>query len=256
MSSRALLPITAAFAFVILAPVSSAASIAPVTFNFSPVQPGATASAELASIEIAGATYFDFIVPDDYANLDLNGTAELRMDTVGQGVNPGNETWEALALAAFQSGNLNHYQQLDAGNLNSTWKLGYGNGGIAADANLFLVVTERNGNNPFIIEGFDAANNSLGVLNVPVTDYIPTGAVSLSTDRSKVEDIHAAVYRLSDLVAPGSANLASIEITNNFTTEDGGDGKVFFFGEATLVPEPSTFLFGLLGLVALNKRRR
>lgn len=233
-----------------------AAIIASANFNFTAAQADAMDPADLVSIEIASITYYDLIVPEGYSNIDLNGAAELRVNTAGQGVTPASGTWEALALEAFQSGNLNHYQQLDAGNFNATWRLSYGGGGIAADANLFLVVTERNGNNPFQIEAFDSDDNSLGVLLVPVGDYSPTGATSLSTDRSKVEAINAAVYPLSDLVAPGSANLAYIEITNNFNTVDGGDGKVFFFGDASTVPEPTSGLLGLLGGSMLMIRRK
>lgn len=250
LNSRAL--IFAAFA--LAAPCSlNAAAVASPVFGFSPLQGSATDSANLVSIEIAGETYFDFIVPESYTNIDLNGDTEIRLDTVEQtgGV------WEEMALEAFQSSNLNHYQQLDAGNLDSTWRLSYGGSGLVFDANLYLVVTERNGNNPFIIEAFDSSDNSLGVLSVTVGDYSSTGATSLSTDRSRVEDINGAVYPLSDLVAPGSANLAYIEITNNFTNVDGGDGKVFFFGEeATGVPEPASGLFGLVGATLLLVRRK
>ncbi|MEP4077124.1 PEP-CTERM sorting domain-containing protein [Haloferula sp.] len=234
----------------------NAAVVSATAFNFVTAQAAAINTADLESIEISGITYSDLIVPDAYTNIDLTGAAELRLNTAGQGVTPASGTWETQALDAFASRNLNHYQQLDAGNFNATWRLSYGSGGIAADASLFLVVTERNGNNPFIIEAFDADDNSLGVLSVPVTDYTPTGATSLSTSRLETESINAVIYELSDLVAPGSANLAYIEITNNFNIIDGGDGKVFFFGDASTVPEPSSGLLGMVGALGLLRRKR
>lgn len=235
------------------------ALITGIGYTFTGTQASPTDPAVLASIQIGTVTYSDLIAPEAYENIDLNGTTEIRENTADVGVGPADPSWDPTALEAFESRNLNHYQQLDDGNLGATWRLSYAGSGISQAADLFLVVTERNANNTFQIESFDVNGSSLGILLVEVTDYSPTGAQSLSTDLSKTEDITAAVYPISSLVqSPSGNNIQYIEITNNFTTSDGGDGKVFFFGDgATNVPEPSAVLLvGLAGAAGLFRRRR
>lgn len=260
MSPRlSLLPLPAAAAGILLLALPAHAVISAVSYTFSAPQSSATDPAELATIQIGSTVFSDLISPESYENVDLSGNSEIRENTVSAGVGPTEPAWNGTALDAFQSRNLNHYQQLDDGNLEATWRLTYAGSGISQLADLFLVVTERNANNSFRIESFDALGSSLGVLLVEVADYSPTGAVSLSTNRSKTENITAAVYPLSDLVqSPSTNNIQYIEVTNNFTTSDGGDGKVFFFGDGvTLVPEPSVaVLAGLAGTLVLVRRRR
>ncbi|MGJ8677448.1 MAG: PKD domain-containing protein, partial [Akkermansiaceae bacterium] len=204
------------------------------TYEFNPDQTNPTENANLECIQIDGVTYYDFIAPDSYSNIDLNGDSVIRLNTVDQGITPSSSNWEDIALEAYQSRNLNYYQQVDSGNNDATWRLGFDDG-INADAELYIFVTERNGNNSFMIEAFDSQGNSLGALNVQTSDYTATGATSLSTNLNVTEDICAAVYPLNDLIAPNSAAISYIEITNNFSNIDGGDGKVFLFGDAATV---------------------
>jgi len=223
------------------------------TFNVDDQMGDPTLASDLNSIQVGSTIFTDLISPISYENVSYDGAVEIRDDTVTVS-NLGDMNFETGATLAFQDRNLNHYQQIDTGNLGDQYRLNFS--GIPSGADVFMLVTERNSNNPFFIEAFDSTDALLGSLVVDIADYVGTGAFSLSTDRSNTEEIGAIVYELSDIAPTGE--LSYLLVTNNHTgTDDGGDGKVFFFGDISTVPEPSSaLLVGLGGIGILVRRRR
>jgi|GEM_PF-2163936 len=239
--------------------VLKAAVINNVSFNFDVPQSSVTDPAILNSIEVNNATFPEMFFPISYTNIDLSGVGEIRLNTVDVGVVPTDgAAWDDAALLSFQSRNLNYYQQLDANNLNASWRLDYGTS-LPSSSDLYIAITERNGNNSLLVEAFDAANNSLGTLNVATGDLTPTGAISSPTNNVDTEQIEAAVYPVADLVGNNTEQISYLVITNNFNNSDGGDGKVIFISSefTVVVPEPSsTMLLSIFGLFALARRKR
>jgi len=256
MTSPYLFCVASIVAFISFSTVN-AASLSGVAYNFSAPQTGPTDSADLDSITVAGVTFTDLIVPTQYTNESIAANAQIRLNTVDQGIGPTDAGWNAAALAAYQSSNLNDYQQLDAVGLNAKWRLDFGNA-FSNATNAFVVVTERNLNNTFSIESFNASGASLGVLSIGVSDYTASGAVSFGTDGSTVEDIGAATFAIADLIGGNAtSDLSYVEITNNFSADDGGDGKVLFVtNNVQSVPEPSSGILLLMGLSSLLVNRR
>ncbi|WP_042279762.1 DUF7507 domain-containing protein, partial [Nonlabens tegetincola] len=207
------------------------------TFSFS--GSGGNNNANLQSVTLDGITYNDFIVPDLYTE-NFNSTSdnvvyEVLNGTSGQGTGPtgdniSNPNWEQIILPAFQSRNFNYFQGLSGAVLDTDfYTLSY-NVPISVSGESFLLVSERDGNNTFEIEAFDAQGNSFGQLNVVLTDYINTGI-----NTSIGQPINIAVYPLSQL-APAGSVIKSINISPG-ADGDGGDGKVFILNGGSTCPD-------------------
>ena len=216
-------------------------------------QVGPTDPTDLNSVELmSGVVYGNFITPISYQTISLAEVAEIRENTVTTAT-VSSPTFTVEATAAFQNQNLNHYQQVDAGNEDAQWQINYGTAfSVGMDA--LLVLTDRNSNNTYSIEALDVANNSLGTQAIALGSYEDTGAVSLSTNLIDTESIGASVFLLSDFTS--LAGLTAVDhfiITNTSGDADGGDGKLLVF---TAVPEPSSLSLLSLGLIATMRRKR
>ncbi len=141
-----------------------------VTFQWSDTQTDRNHPATIESITVGGNVYLNFGVPTSYEMTQLgpsghginkileNGsTVENRSDS---------STWNATALDAFQSLNLNYYfvangngdnicdDYVSEETTNSQRQTLYYDGGITASSSGIIAVTERNANNCYHIEFF------------------------------------------------------------------------------------------------------
>ncbi|PZX41166.1 Calx-beta domain-containing protein, partial [Nonlabens dokdonensis] len=193
---------------------------------------GGTGPAELDFVEINSIQYNNFILPDTYVSSfptadDADVYEELN-NTSGQntgptGANIENPTWDNLILAAFRDPNFNHYQALSNGILATDFYTLTYDTPIPVSGESFILTSERDGNNGFIITMFDANGNTLGTENIDPADgdYIDTGIPTRLTG----QNINISVIALSDIVPAGSL-IKSIRVAP-LTAGDGGDGKVF-----------------------------
>ncbi|MBO3117747.1 hypothetical protein J4050_13400, partial [Winogradskyella sp. DF17] len=227
-----------------------------VTFQWAGPQPSRNSPANIESITIDGQVYNTFVVPSSYemTRLGPDGHAPNRIlqngATLANGSNDPN--WDAIALTAFQSKNLNHYFTanpngrdicLDFNAVETTdaqkQSIFY-NPAIPSNEGGVLAVTERNINNcyhvavygippgggpeQFLGQTFVRPNSSalsgpqFGPPN-PGTDYWKTNRVVENNGT-----IGIALFYLSDIVTTGS-QISRIEF--NAATRDHGDGKFF-----------------------------
>ncbi|MGJ8675938.1 MAG: PEP-CTERM sorting domain-containing protein [Akkermansiaceae bacterium] len=208
----------------------------------------------LNSITIDQIVYSTFIAPTSYENISFGGTVSVSENaSTAYTYSNTDLNWDSEVTAAFQSNNLNYYQQVDEGNSNSVYRLNFDNFTFTDD--VYILATERNGNNTFQIEAFDEFAQSLGIINVDTNDYQSTGAFSLSTDGTKTESIEAVVYNIRELVGANADSLAYLEITNTDINNDGADGKLFFVESSSVVPEPSSAILLGLGAMTFSLRR-
>jgi len=203
----------------------------------------------LDGITIDGTSYTDFITPDRYVDgFAGNPPAAYRLDGSDTLVRQnGVAAWEAGIIDAFQSRDLNDYQNLvgdtfvDRYTTSDFYDLVYDNP-VRVTAGGFIAITERGGNNEFNVQALDAAGNPLGgTVRVAQSDYIDTGARQFVGGffGSIRQNAQVAIFALDDL-APVGAEIASIRTTlvsdnGSANFEDGGDGKVFIFGDASVL---------------------
>ncbi|MEO0570461.1 MAG: Calx-beta domain-containing protein, partial [Bacteroidota bacterium] len=226
------------------------------TFNWADTQPTINDPATIESIEINGSLYNTFVVPSSYAltrlgpgghngnDIMLNGSEVLGTSSA--------PTWNARAIEAYQSLNLNHYFESNSNGDNfcenysavsttdtQIQTITYAPG-IPSNPNGILAVTERGGNNCFYIEvwgtpvgggpeqqlGQTFVRNEFNLTGVgpqqPPTansDYWSSGR---NNDSGQI--IGIALYQLSELAPIGST---ITQIRYYAATTDNGDGKFF-----------------------------
>ena len=204
------------------------------TFNFTGT--GGTNNADFNFMTINTVDYTDFIIPDAYAEnfatTSDNVVYEVINNTSGQGTgttgnNISNPNWNNIILPAFQDNNFNSFQGLSGAVLNTDFYTLTYNNPILITGNSFILISDRDGNNEFDIEAFDAGGISLGTaLFVGTGDYIDTGIPTSIT----TQNINIAVFPLSQL-APAGTEIKSITVSPA-VNGDGGDGKIFIVTES------------------------
>ncbi len=180
----------------------------------------------LTSVTVDGKTFTDFVLPDSYAhNFTASVDLTYQKDGATEASFSGSVDWNADILPAFQSTDLNDYQESTSDfNDGDYYQLSY-NTPLFVTAGTFVGVTERGGNNPVEIRAYDSNGDPLGdKILVSGSDYLDTGARQNSTQNAEM-----AIYALDDL-APVGSDIASIRV---FIPENTGgpDGKVFVFGD-------------------------
>ncbi len=180
----------------------------------------------LTSVTVNGRTFTDFVVPDGY---DYNFTASVNLTYQKDGSTAatfaGSSDWAADILPAFQTNDLNDYQETESNfNAGDYYELSYDTA-LFVTAGTFVGVTERGGNNPVEIQAYDDLGNPLGdKISISGSDYLDTGARQNSTQNAEM-----AIYALDDLAPVGSSISAiRVFIPGN---SGGPDGKVFVFGD-------------------------
>ena len=180
----------------------------------------------LTSVTVNGKTYTDFVLPDAYAS---NFTASVQLTYQKDGSTAatysGNPDWDAQVLEAFQSTDLNDYQESNSSfNAGDYYELSYSTP-LFVTAGTFIGVTERGGNNAVEIQAYDSLGNPLGArITIDPADYIDTGAQQNSTQHAEM-----AIYALDDL-APVGSGISYIRVYMP-AGADAPDGKVFVFGD-------------------------
>ncbi len=115
---------------------------------------------------------------------------------------------------------------------------------IRSAGNRYVVVTERWGNNPYIVNVLNSAYEPMGTprntipRNQPNTNYIPTGFI----ETSHGQEVYYAVYPLTAFVTPG-VEIYGIRLTQNSgaygsNPSDGGDGKIFILADQFTLAQP------------------
>ena len=165
-------------------------------------------------------------LPDGYThNFTASVDLTYQKDGATEASFSGSADWGADILPAFQSTDLNDYQESTSDfNAGDYYELNYSTP-LFVTAGTFVGVTERGGNNPVEIQAYDDQGNPLGdKILVSGSDYLDTGARQNSTQNAEM-----AIYALDDL-APVGSDIASIRV---FIPENTGgpDGKVFVFGD-------------------------
>ncbi|NNC49866.1 MAG: DNRLRE domain-containing protein [Flaviramulus sp.] len=189
----------------------------------------------LNTITLNGTTYSDFIVPDafegDFPTVNNDQKVYLSDHTNKSFDYFENPSFPDQILPAFQSRNLNYYLGIDGANfLTSSYTLSYSNP-IYSTGNINVAIAERNGNNPYFIEALDAYGNVLGNITVNLSDYIDTG---YRVNKFQSGGMFLAFFPVDDL-APIGAPISALRITFPNATNDGPDGKVFFFGDLSVM---------------------
>ncbi|MBF4983089.1 hypothetical protein FNJ87_01620, partial [Nonlabens mediterrranea] len=185
--------------------------------SFSFTGTGGINDANLDFITINGIQYSEFILPDSYeenfSTTSDNVVYEVLNNVSGQGDGPtganiSNPNWNDIILSSFRDPNFNHFQGLSGAVLDSDFYTLTYDVPVVVSGDSFLLVSERDGNNAFDIQFFDAAGVLIGsTLNVAVTDYINSG---LNT--SVGQPITIAAFPLSD-IAPAGAVIKTIQVS-------------------------------------------
>ena len=189
----------------------------------------------LDSITYNGTTYTDFIVPDSYTPgfslSDQTGVSFVKEGSFLFNIGS-NSSYNTAILPAFQSRNLNAYQDLDRNDFSNGdyFDLKY-NTPVLSTAGGFIAVTERGGNNPQVIQALDISGNIIGTtVNVSTSDYVDLG---VRVDPSGGQNANLALYPIDDL-APVGTEIHGIRIsfgTSSGAASDGPDAKAFLFGD-------------------------
>jgi len=190
----------------------------------------------LDSITYAGITYTDFIVPDGYtSSFSLSNPGGVKRKTDANTsvfTYASNPNWDQDILSAFQSRNLNDYQQLDQNNFadGDYYILSYSTP-ITSTVGVFMAVIERYGNNPQVVEALDINGNVIGTtINIATSAYVDLG-VNISQSSSLHQNAFMALYPVDNL-APVGTEIYGLKISFGPTaTSDGPDAKAFFFGD-------------------------
>ena len=225
-----------------------------VTFNWADTQTSYSDPATLESITINGVDYNTFVVPSAYEmtrlgpgghganNIWENGTRLLNSSNV--------PTWDAEALLAYQSLNLNYYFESDntgdnicgdfssvTGSDSQLQKIYY-SPGIPSNPDGVIAITERGRNNCYYIalygtlpgETTEVLLGQAFVVNGPnATGIQPQSPPPAGTDywlsgrnNNNGQIIGIALFELSS-IAPIGSTITSIEFMG--ATNDVGDGK-------------------------------
>ncbi|WP_152550765.1 beta strand repeat-containing protein, partial [Nonlabens ulvanivorans] len=194
---------------------------------------GGSNNADLNFVTINGVQYSQFLVPDAYAESFASNSDQVVFEnfngisgsgTGASGNNISNPNWNNIILNAFRSNNFNHFQELTGSVLNSDFYTLTYDVPIPVSGESFILVSERNLNNGFNLEAFDANGVLIGSLDVLTSDYIGTGI-----NTSIGQEIGIALYPLSQFATAGSV-IKSITVSPSING-DGGDGKVFIVTE-------------------------
>ncbi|MCP4089630.1 MAG: hypothetical protein GY746_07535, partial [Gammaproteobacteria bacterium] len=194
----------------------------------------------LNSVTVNGTEYTNFIFPDTYAS---NFTAldndhdiyNIQYGVRGPFYNTSPD-WPADAIVSFQNRDLNYYHGNDASmvTLVDYIELSYATPILIADG-MFVAFTERGGNNTVYIELFDINGTSLGTYQEIAqnsADYIDMGYPIAYNTTGGQQNVEIGIFPLADLGPVGSL-VSSVRVYFDIGSgSDGGDGKVFVFGDA------------------------
>ncbi|MGB6153194.1 MAG: gliding motility-associated C-terminal domain-containing protein [Pricia sp.] len=131
-------------------------------------------------------------------------------------------SWNTDIRLAFQSQDLNHYQATDNTIVaTDTWTLTYDPVQVTTEG--FLVLMERDGNNPYAINAYDAGGNLINASRyiVATTAYVDT-----PVNASNGQNIKLAIIPMTDF-APIGTLIGAIEFFAHNATGNGPDGKAF-----------------------------
>lgn len=240
-----------------------------VTFQWSDTQPNKTDPATIESITVNGTLYYNFGVPSGYELTQLGSGGHdknnIRLNGNLVESTSASATWDASALDAYQSLNLNHYFETNGNGDNicddytaeetsnaQRQTLSYG-AGIVSNSSGLIAITERNSNNCYHLEFFGipfggTIEQSLGETFVNETStqwgYGGTGTNgnNLGTPGTVNPPNPGTDYWLSDRlienggtigialfylddIAPFGSTITKVQLTS--ATVDDGDGKLF-----------------------------
>jgi VCBS repeat-containing protein len=162
----------------------------------------------LTSVTVNGKTFTDFVLPDGYNHFFQNSVQLTYQKDGGTAASySGNQNWDQDILEAFQSTDLNDYQESSSSfTTGDYYELTYDTP-LFVTAGTFVGVTERGGNNEVLIQAYDEFGNPMGSqIYINSSDYIGTGAAQNST-----QDARMAIYALDDL-APVGSGISSIRV--------------------------------------------
>ena len=185
----------------------------------------------LEEITLKGQTFGDFIAPDEYTasynNVNATGRVYLSDHTIKSYDYYNNPNFSDQIIPSFQSRDLNYYHAMDNSNYTAdNYTLLY-DSPITSTGEVTLIITERNGNNPYFIEALDAYGNVLGSISVNLTDYVDSGH---KVNNYQSGGMFVALFPIDD-IAPLGSKVRGLRMTFPGATSDGPDGKVFFFGD-------------------------
>ena len=188
----------------------------------------------LNSIEIDGVVYTDFVMPSAFSinapSITNPENVQLVDNGVGSGIYIDNENYETLALPYFQDRNLNNYQQVTGSVSNDDYYELTFSPPLRAGNGIFIVITERQGNNTGEVQAFSSDGNNLGEvvrINANSASYLPTGHL-----QNNSQDVRLAILPLDDLASVNQeVNIIRYYFAHN---GDEGDGKIFSFGNQNL----------------------
>jgi len=239
-----------------------------VTFNWSDNQTDKKDPATIESITVNGTLYYNFGVPTAYELTQLgpggHDKNKIRLNGTVIETTSASPTWDASALTAYQSLNLNNYFETNGNGQNicddftaeettlaQRQTLFYGDG-IKSNSSGLIAITERNSNNCYHLEFFGipfggTVEQSLGetFVNQGNTEFGFGGtgtAANLGTPGAVNSPIANSDYWLSDRVvdtggtigialfyldniAPFGSTITKVQLTSS--TNDDGDGKLF-----------------------------
>ena len=239
-----------------------------VTFQWSDTQTVSTDPATIESITVNGNVYFNFGVPTGYELTQLgpagHATNNISLNGPYVETTSASATWNATALDAFQSLNLNYYFEANGNGQNicdnytaeettsaQRFTLIY-TGGIISGSSGVIAVTEQNANNCYHIEffgipvgggleqslgetfvnnsgtewGFGGTGSNGNVGTPGALNPPPTGSDYWLSDRVVRNSgaLGIAVFYLND-IAPTGSTITKATLTS--ATIDNGDGKMF-----------------------------
>ena len=185
----------------------------------------------LDEITLKGQTFSDFIAPDAYSasynNVNATGRVYLSDHTVNSFDYYNNPNFSTQIMPSFQSRDLNYYHAMDNSNYTAdNYTLTY-DSPITSTGDVTLIITERNGNNPYFVEALDAGGNVLGSISVNLSDYIDSGH---KVNNYQSGGMFVALFPIDD-IAPLGTKVSGLRMTFPGASSDGPDGKAFFFGD-------------------------
>ncbi|MEO1491120.1 MAG: tandem-95 repeat protein [Pseudomonadota bacterium] len=227
-----------------------------VSFGITSNDPDSTTEAHiLDSITIDGVVYSDFIMPDAYQASAPDGSqalpagANVRLiENSAIQENLSDPNYEQIILTeAFQSQNLNAYQELNNGDFsNAAYTLTYDQPVLIA-AGGFIAISERGGNNSTTVTALDEQGNVLGTITADRNvDYLPNAA-----QQNNAQDAEIAVFALDDLGQVGR-KISQLVVTFPDPSTDAPDGKIFIFGDLDALVEADTDGDGILDRLDLD----
>lgn len=185
----------------------------------------------LDEITLKGRTFADFIAPDEYvanfSNITGSGRVYLSDHTVKSYDYYNNPNFSDQIIPSFQSRDLNYYHAMDNADYTAdNYTLNY-NSPITSTGDVTLIITERNGNNPYYVEALDEDGIVLGGIAVNLSDYVDSGH---KVNNYQSGGMFVALFPIDD-IAPLGSKVSALRMTFPGASSDGPDGKVFFFGD-------------------------